>query len=80
MSEGSLTYDEYLRFFNKKLIFSSSFKTKQIQPSSIDLTISKDCYKIKSSFLAPNTKVKQKFKKFVSKKWICFKKKFNLFN
>ena len=50
------------------IIISSYFNLNQLQPSSIDLTLSDECYEIRSSFLSPNNKVRNKIKNFIKKK------------
>ena len=42
---------------NKRVILNTSKYTKQIQPASLDLTISNECYRIKASFLPNNIKI-----------------------
>ena len=42
---------------NKQVILNTSKYTKQIQPASLDLTISNECYRIKASFLPNNIKI-----------------------
>ena len=68
MHNGSLTYNDYKKLFNSKIIISNNFKIDQLQPSSIDLTLSDECYEISSSFLSPNEKVRIKLKNFIKKK------------
>ena len=51
MHKGSLIYNDYKKFFNSNIISSNNFNLNQLQPSSIDLTLSDECYEIKSSFL-----------------------------
>jgi dCTP deaminase len=65
---GTLVYEDYLSLYNNKKIKSFSFKKLQIQPSSIDLSLSEECYEIKTSFLSPDNKVREKLKKIYSKK------------
>ena len=65
---GTFVYDDYLSLYNHKKIKSLSFKKSQIQPSSIDLSLSEECYEIKTSFLSPDSKVRDKLKKIYSKK------------
>ncbi|MDC0140990.1 2'-deoxycytidine 5'-triphosphate deaminase [Pelagibacteraceae bacterium] len=65
---GTLVYEDYLSLYNKKQIISVGFKKSQIQPSSIDLSLSDECYEIKTSFLSPDNKVRDKLKKIDSKK------------
>ena len=47
--KGSLTYKDYVNLFKKKAIYSKNFLLNQIQPSSVDLTLSEECYQIKAS-------------------------------
>ena len=42
---------------NKQVILNTSKYTKQIQPASLDLTLSNECYRIKASFLPNNIKI-----------------------
>ncbi len=72
---GSLTYKDYLGLIKKKEIISLGYNKDQIQPSSIDLTLSDECYEIKYSFLASNTKVRDKLENLIVKK-INLNKKF----
>ena len=65
---GSLTSKDYLQLYRNKKIQSSVFNKKQIQPSSLDLSLSNECYEIKYSFLSPNTKVKDKLESLIVKK------------
>jgi dCTP deaminase len=66
--KGTLIYEDYLALYNNNKITSSLFKKSQIQPSSIDLSLSEECYEIKTSFLSPDNKVRDKLKKIHSKK------------
>ena len=66
--KGTLVYDDYLSLYNNNKIKSLHFKKSQIQPSSIDLSLSEECYEIKTSFLSPDIKVRDKLKKIYSKK------------
>ena len=68
MHRGSLSYNEYKECINAKIIYSKNFRLTQLQPSSMDLTLSKECYQICSSFLSPNTNVKNKLKNFKIRK------------
>ncbi len=68
MLEGSITFDDYTKFFEKKVISSKYYDKKQIQPSSIDLTLSDECFEVSSSFLSNNDKVKNKLRNFTKKK------------
>jgi len=65
---GTLVYEDYLSLFKNKEIVSLRFQKLQIQPSSIDLSLSNECYEIRTSFLSPNTKVRDKLRKFYTKK------------
>ena len=42
---------------DKSIIISKSFQNSQIQPASLDLTLSANCYRIKASFIPNNKKV-----------------------
>ena len=68
MLEGSITFDDYTKFFEKKVISSKYYDKKQIQPSSIDLTLSDECFEVSSSFLSNNDKIKNKLRNFTKKK------------
>ena len=65
---GTLVYEDYLSLYKNNKIKSSSFKKLQIQPSSIDLSLSEECYEIKTSFLSPDYKVRDKLKQIYAKK------------
>ena len=65
---GTLVYNDYLALYNSNKIKSLSFKKSQIQPSSVDLSLSEECYEIKTSFLSPDNKVRDKLKKIYKKK------------
>ena len=68
MNKGSLTYDDYCILINKNIISSKNFNLNQIQPSSIDLTLSEECYEISSSFISHTSKVRDKLNQFVKNK------------
>ena len=68
MINGSLTYTDYLNFYKKKFISGDDVSVYQIQPSSIDLTLSKECYEIEASFLSTNSLVRDKLKYLMIKK------------
>ena len=55
---GTFIYEDYLSLYNNNRIKSLHFIKSQIQPSSIDLSLSEECYEIKTSFLSPDRKVK----------------------
>jgi dCTP deaminase len=65
---GTLVYEDYLSLYNNNKIKSLLFNKSQIQPSSVDLSLSDECYEIKTSFLSPDKKVRDKLKKIYSKK------------
>ena len=65
---GSLTHFDYLKLYNNNEFESKIFDFNQIQPSSIDLTLSNECYEIKYSFLSPYTKVRNKLNNLILKK------------
>ena len=61
---GSLVYQDYINLINKNLIISENIENSQIQPSSIDLSLSEECYEIKHSFLSYNSKVRDRIKDY----------------
>ena len=65
---GSLTHLDYLNLFNNNEIESPFLNDSQIQPASLDLTLSNECYEIEYSFLCPQTKVRNKLKDLIIKK------------
>ena len=65
---GTLVYEDYIQLYKNKKIQGSNFKKLQIQPSSVDLSLSDECYEIKNSFLSPDKKVRDKLKKIYTKK------------
>ena len=65
---GSLIYDDYIKLVKDKKFISKEFDNNQIQPSSIDLTLSNECYEIKYSFLSHNSKVRDKINELIVKK------------
>ena len=66
--KGSLTYEDYLNLYKDKKIIGNNFSINQIQPSSVDLTLSDECYEISSSFLSPYNNVRENLKKIKIKK------------
>ena len=60
---GSLVFKDYLNFFKSKKIINNNFSLSQIQPSSVDLTLSEECYEINASFLSPTNYVRDNLKK-----------------
>ena len=67
-SKGSLVYNDYLQLYKKKYIYSDNFLIKQIQPSSVDLTLSEECFEIKSSFLSTKDSVRNNLNKIKIRK------------
>ena len=65
---GALVYEDYLSLYKNKKITGKGFNKSQIQPSSIDLSLSEECYEIKTSFLSSKNKVRDKLKKIYTKK------------
>ena len=68
MLSGSLTYKDYDDLYNKGQIINPYFLKSQIQPSSVDLTLSEECYEINASFLSPKTNVRDKLSQIIVKK------------
>lgn len=66
---GALVYDDYLNLYKKNIIQGLLDKSSQIQPSSVDLSLSSECYEIQASFLSPKTKVRNKLSKLAIKKF-----------
>ena len=46
---GTLVYEDYFSLYSNNKIKSLLFKKSQIQPSSLDLSLSEECYEIKTS-------------------------------
>tara|TARA_X000000950_G_scaffold271589_1_gene352945 strand:- start:2601 stop:3659 length:1059 start_codon:yes stop_codon:yes gene_type:complete len=65
---GSLVYQDYKNLIKKKYILNEVIKISQIQPSSLDLSLSEECYEVKNSFLSYNSKVRDKLKNLIIKK------------
>ena len=57
---GALTFDDYKKLISEKKLFSKNKKKIIIQPSSVDLSLSNECYEISSSFLSPYKSVRNK--------------------
>ena len=68
INNGSLTYEDYQNLYKNKNILSKSFTKNQIQPSSVDLTLSDECYEISASFLSSKSNVREFLKKVRIKK------------
>ena len=60
---GSLTYEDYYDLHKNKHLRSENFSINQIQPSSVDLTLSSECYEISASFLSSSNTVRNNLKK-----------------
>ena len=60
--QGSLTNEDYHLLIEKKYILSKNFNKNQIQPSSIDLTLSEECYEINASFLSSSANIRENLK------------------
>ncbi len=65
---GSLVYQDYMNLINKNFIITKNIQNTQIQPSSIDLSLSEECYEINHSFLSYNSQVRDKLKDLAIKK------------
>ena len=65
---GALVFDDYLSLLKRNKITGLLDSKSQIQPSSVDLSLSDECYEIKTSFLSPNCRVRDKLKRVYSKK------------
>tara|TARA_Y100000741_G_scaffold291893_1_gene232084 strand:- start:401 stop:1480 length:1080 start_codon:yes stop_codon:yes gene_type:complete len=68
LSNGSLTDIDYIKLFKDKLIITKNLNKMQIQPSSVDLTLSNECYEIKASFLSSTKKVLENLNDIIVKK------------
>ena len=65
---GALTYGDYKNLINQGVLVGTKNIGHQIQPSSIDLTLSDECYEIQSSFLSSNALIRDKLPKMIVKK------------
>ena len=65
---GSLTFDDYEKLIENKEITSLHYPKSRIQPSSMDLTLSSECYELKFSFLSTKGKIRNKLKTLSIKK------------
>ncbi len=68
MNKGALIYEDYIKLIEDKVVLINNHKPNQIQPSSIDLTLSSECYEIKASFLTPESKVRDDIEKLALNK------------
>tara|TARA_B100000700_G_scaffold331749_1_gene467946 strand:- start:1386 stop:2444 length:1059 start_codon:yes stop_codon:yes gene_type:complete len=66
---GALNFDDYKNLIKNKEIISLNYSESRIQPSSMDLTLSSECYELKFSFLSPKGKIRNKLKKLSIKKY-----------
>ena len=68
MNKGSLVHEDYINLLKKNYINYNKYSLLQIQPSSIDLTLSEECYEIEASFLSPNEFIRDKLNNIINKK------------
>jgi len=68
MNKGALVHDDYFDLFKNNNINYYKYTSSQIQPSSLDLTLSEECYEIEASFLSPNTNIRDKLTNIINKK------------
>ena len=57
----SILINKYIKKLinNKNILVNKNFNNSQIQPASLDLTLSANCYRIKASFIPNNKKISQ---------------------
>ena len=60
--QGSLTNEDYHLLIEKKYIISKNFSKKQIQPSSVDLSLSEECSEISASLLSSSANIRENLK------------------
>ena len=58
MNKGSLVHEDYFTLFKNNNIDYNKYSSSQVQPSSVDLTLSEECYEIEASFLSPNNNIR----------------------
>ena len=68
MNKGSLVHEDYFNLFKNNNINYHKYTSSQIQPSSLDLTLSEECYEIEASFLSPNNNIRDKLTNIINKK------------
>jgi len=68
MNNGSLIHIDYFKLLKDNIIINKNYTSTQIQPSSLDLTLSDECYEINASFLSPNSCIRDKLDKMINKK------------
>ena len=66
--QGSLTNEDYHLLIEKKYIRANNFNKNQIQPSSIDLTLSEECYEISASFLSSSRNIRENLEEIMINK------------
>ncbi|MBD1148010.1 2'-deoxycytidine 5'-triphosphate deaminase [Pelagibacterales bacterium SAG-MED31] len=66
---GSLTFKDYKKLIKNREIISNINDNNKIQPASMDLTLSSECYELKYSFLSPKDKIRNKLNKLSVKKY-----------
>ena len=62
---GSLTFDDYKDLLSNNKLKGNPKVYNQIQPSSIDLTLSEECYEIRYSFLSPKQPLRDKLSNMI---------------
>ena len=67
---SQLVHADYHLLIEKKHIHSKNFNKIQIQPSSIDLTLSEECYEIRASFLSSSSNIRENLKDIMINKAI----------
>ena len=72
---GALVYDDYLDLIKKNKIKGIIDLDSQIQPSSVDLSLSSECYEINASFLSSRGAVRRKLDKYSINKFNLKKEK-----
>ncbi len=68
MNKGALVHEDYFNLFDNNFINYNKYTSSQIQPSSLDLTLSEECYEINASFLSPNNNIRDKLDNIIIKK------------
>ena len=66
--KGSLIHEDYINLIKDGKISSKNLSFSQVQPSSVDLTLSGECYEISASFLSSSNKVRENLNKTKIKK------------
>ena len=68
MNKGALVHEDYFYLFKNNNINYNKYILSQIQPSSLDLTLSEECYEIEASFLSPKSNIRDKLDNIINKK------------